>query len=1191
MKAFDSDGIFENRFVGSGTVGLVIAAPAERAGELGAVLQGAALAIGAEHEEENQTAQHQRTMPFLPCNPSVRLPLILGVFKIVSLLLLLVDKKIDEQERKILEWKTGKERMGLFGQWRGVVAEVREGDCAADWENEQADLANLTSGSIAALRKLQVDTDLFLRTAAVRKEEETECLNPIPIQSDRAIEPNSDNSSLFSLLSSVFSGEETTQTNERGVTDRRGPSVRDSGVRMDLQKTVKEALAALYHHPEDSVRAQADRWLQDFQHTIDAWQVADSLLHDPTSNIETLIFCSQTLRSKVQRDFEELPSEAFGPLRDSLYGLLKKLNKGPPKVRTQICIAIAALAVHMSVEDWGGGGVINWLSEEMKSQPQLLPSFLELLTILPQEANSYRIAARPERRRQFEKELISFSEAALSLFTACLSFDELKEQVLDGFASWLRFCHGVSASALATHPLVHAALSSLNSDQLLEPAVNVTSELIHYTVSGNSGEISSQLPLIHVLVPRVMSLKDQLKDPNKDEEDVKAIARLFADMGDSYVDLIATGSGEAMLIVQALLEVTSHSEFDISSMTYNFWHNLQSNLIRRDSYVSYGSEASMEMERNRRLKIFRPPFEMLVSLVSSRVQYPEDYTEFSEEDKKDFKHARYAVSDVLVDATEVLGGQATLNILFMKLVQAVGNCDQNSRWQPVEAVLYCVQAIANSISTHESELLPQIFTLIPKLPHQQQLLQTVCTTIGAYSKWINASEMSILPPLVNVLTSGMSSSEDSATSAAVAFKYICEDCRKKFAGSLDGLFRIYHIALSGEGGYKVSSDDSMHLVEALSVVITELPLEHARKALELISMPAVNPLQAIINQGAEALQQVPARQFTVHIDRLACIFRNVNLPEVVAEAIQKFWPLFKAIFDTRAWDMRTMESLCRACKYAVRTCGRYMGATIGAMLEEIQALYQQHNQSCFLYLSSEVIKIFGSDPSCANYLRSLIDMLFGHTIKLLSTIQDFTARPDIADDCFLLASRCIRYCPDLFVPSSVFPMLIDCSMIGITIQHRDACKSILSFLSDVVDLSNSSEGEKYKNIINNIILPRGAILTRVLIASLTGALPSSRLEEVSYVLLSLARTYGTHVLTWSTETISLIPSTAVTESESTTFLKAVSDAVAGSTISSLTDRLEELSDVCRRNRTVQDIVQGALRPLDLSMSFNFTPVS
>lgn len=90
---------------------------------------------------------------------------------------------------------------------------------------------------------------------------------------------------------------------------------------MDLQSTVKNALNALYHHEDDGVRLQADLWLQDFQRTIDAWQVADNLLHDDASQLETQIFCSQTLRSKVQRDFEELPSEAFRPLRDSLYVL------------------------------------------------------------------------------------------------------------------------------------------------------------------------------------------------------------------------------------------------------------------------------------------------------------------------------------------------------------------------------------------------------------------------------------------------------------------------------------------------------------------------------------------------------------------------------------------------------------------------------------------------------------------------------------------------------------------------------------------------------------------------------------------------------------------------------------------------------------------------------------------------------
>ncbi|CAA6655286.1 unnamed protein product [Spirodela intermedia] len=944
---------------------------------------------------------------------------------------------------------------------------------------------------------------------------------------------------------------------------------------MELQNAVKEALNALYHHPDDSVRIRADRWLQDFQRTIDAWQVADNLLHDPSSNMESLIFCSQTLRSKVQRDFEELPSEAFRLLQESLYKLLKKFSKGPPKVRTQISIAISALAVHVSKEDWGNNGIINWIKQEMNTFPEHIASFLELLTVLPQEAFSHKIAARPERRRQFEKELISSVEIALNLLAACVRFEELKEQVLEAFGSWLRLSKGIPASTLASHPLVHEALHALKSEQLLEPAVNVVSELIHFTASRNTGGLSAQIPLIHVLVPHVMDLMEQLRDTSKGDEDIKAIARLFADMG---IHICFSGSNESMLIVRALLEVASHQEYDISSMTYNFWHHLQVNLTKSDSYSSFGSEALAEAEKNRRIQAFCPAFEHLVSLIISRVQYPENHQELSKEDLKDFKHSRYAASDVLTDATAVLGAEAVLKIVFLKFMQAVPSCRKNvCEWQPVEASLYCMQAVAKSVPVLEGEMMPQ-------LPHQPQLLQTVCSTIGAYSKWLNALP-SVLPSLVDVLTRGMSSSEESAASASVAFKYICEDCRGQLSGSLDGLFHIYHIAISGEGGFKLSTDDSMQLVIALSALISVLPTEHAKKAVELLCLPAVAPLEKVTHEAGGSLEQILARHLTVHIDRLACIFRNVNLPEVVADTIHRLWPIFKAIFDRRAWDMRTMESLCRACKYALRTSGRYMVVTIGAMLEEVQVLYPQHNQPCFLYLSSEVIKIFGSDPSCASYLRSLIEALFGHTTKILTSIQEFTARPDLADDCYLLASRCIRYCPDLFVPSSIFASLIECSMVGATIQHRDACKSILTFLSDVFDLANSPAGVKYRPIIDSVVLSRGATLTRILIASMAGALPPSRLEEVTYVLLALTRAYGAKVLGWAKESVALIPAAVLTEAECSRFLETLSEAAAaGSNIAALTETLEELSEVCRRNRMVQEIIQGALRPLDLTFA-------
>lgn len=56
------------------------------------------------------------------------------------------------------------------------------------------------------------------------------------------------------------------------------PKLRVDEPSMELQNTVKDALNALYHHPDDAVRMQADRWLQDFQRTLDAWQVLHNSL-------------------------------------------------------------------------------------------------------------------------------------------------------------------------------------------------------------------------------------------------------------------------------------------------------------------------------------------------------------------------------------------------------------------------------------------------------------------------------------------------------------------------------------------------------------------------------------------------------------------------------------------------------------------------------------------------------------------------------------------------------------------------------------------------------------------------------------------------------------------------------------------------------------------------------------------------
>lgn len=85
------------------------------------------------------------------------------------------------------------------------------------------------------------------------------------------------------------------------------------------------------------------------------------------------------------------------------------------------------------------------------------------------------------------------------------------------------------------------------------------------------------------------------------------MARLFAEMGDAYAEMIATGSSESMMIVEVLLEVTSHGDYDISSMTYNFWHSLQLFITRREycDEATYPTDAAKDAEVQRRISIFR----------------------------------------------------------------------------------------------------------------------------------------------------------------------------------------------------------------------------------------------------------------------------------------------------------------------------------------------------------------------------------------------------------------------------------------------------------------------------------------------------------------------------------------------------------------------------------------------------------
>jgi transportin-3 len=77
---------------------------------------------------------------------------------------------------------------------------------------------------------------------------------------------------------------------------------------------------------------------------------------------------------------------------------------------------------------------------------------------------------------------------------------------------------------------------------------------------------------------------------------------------------------------------------------------------------------------------------------------------------------------------------------------------------------------------------------------------------------------------------------------------------------------------------------------------------------------------------------------------------------------------------------------------------------------------------------------------------------------------------------------------------------------------------------------------------------------------------------------------GQSIVQWTQQTLGLIPSSALSDNEKDAFLQAVAHVASSSNDhrEQLTTAVDELSDVCRRNKKVLSVVQDALQPLQLN---------
>ena len=657
----------------------------------------------------------------------------------------------------------------------------------------------------------------------------------------------------------------------------------------DDRETLLRVIHELYHNQDKGVKKQAEQWFEQFQQSSGSWTSILSVLQDATCPTEARHLCALALRNKCFQDLEELPREALYTIRENIISLLLADNPLSGPIRTQLCLAFSGIAAHVPAADWNGVGVVGWTEQRLarEQKPLSLVRMVELVCILAEEYGSYKPAVHPNRRRQYCKELEDSSPKAFNMLTVAaqdhtlLSDAKSLKYLLQAFSSWLNLAgptklkDSFAGSPLEfhQHPLIGLSVKCLNSQDIdvFDMAVDVMCALVNCTLS-DMGEILAEASgLVNLLMSSALSLKPRLsqyivdskagKDVIDVEDIIKSIARFLVEISEAYLYYIARGQTDSLVMLKAMLEVVSHPDNEVYSMTFGFWYRLS-------KILTIGVDPDTEFEilnpnaNPNLVKMFHPAFSELVCHLRESVVYGDDVESWLESDHKDFRKVRYAISDTLTDANEVLGAQTTLNLLLEPFQVHHNECSAGKafNWRIAEGAYYCAKALSRSMP-FESPLVYHLLTAIPSLPRQPLLLYTSCSTIGAYSSWMSGAmkrgklpDTSLLASSLSFISTALYDPVVSAV-AATAFKKICDSCSKYMVEFSDQLFVLYNAVISQSTNNeqkKIEAEDVIEVLEGVIFVIMAMDGDRKQASVQILLQPILQPLQNILSGATPA---------------------------------------------------------------------------------------------------------------------------------------------------------------------------------------------------------------------------------------------------------------------------------------------------------------------------------------------------
>lgn len=815
---------------------------------------------------------------------------------------------------------------------------------------------------------------------------------------------------------------------------------------------LQAALSTMYSNASREQKIQANIFLETFQKSKEAWDLIHQILSDSTSDFQTKLFATQTLRSKITYDLSQLPESNYFQLKDSIIDFLIKYSSHEFKlIRTQLNIALSQLSLQFL--NWSDAlqEIINKLSSNLSQ----VSTLIEFLKILPEELSDVKkTSLSDEEFNQRTQDLITNNVEPVLLILKDLiekSNNDVKinSLILDTLNSWIKECP--IESVLQIDSFTTLIFYSLTVDETFDKSIECLVTILRETRDIENTE------LINALFKQLLQLNSFMQqNPDKlsDPEVVNGLTRLYVEGGESWHVLIAKNPTHFKPLVQILVDCCKYDEdLDVVKYTFYFWFLLKQ-LIVLPRY----NHAKVE---------FTELYCDLVTVIIKHLTYPisqdDNLFDGDKEQEDKFKEFRYEMGDVLKDCCAVIGAPKALNIPFQQ-IQNILNSNQSNHWQHLEAPLFSMRAMAKEVSPKEKTILPTIMNFLIQLPEHPKIRYSATLVLGRYTRWTSKNP-EFLEAQLNYIIKGFEvvnsnptdalGNKDIVVSSSHALMYICQDCSSLLVNYLEQLYLLY-----GQIKDQLDIESTFELVDGLAHVIKQVPVENIYQTTEMFLTPTLDVIKKLINEpNSEENGVILGNQIeiiSIFLTVLKC--QDYEKPQFpVADLfIDKIWPIASEILSKFSQSLKVSERVCKLIKSAIQSFSTHLNRILGDLATTLHLGFSQTHFGCYLWVSGVLIREFGDEYTSEDVKLSVYD--FGLTQCsglfefIFSANNDISQYPDVIEDFFRMMSDLLMFYPFKLIPNNeLLTQTIKASIITLTtINEFDPLVACVHFLIDLI---------------------------------------------------------------------------------------------------------------------------------------------